>query len=506
MNRGIRLAISAGLATFLGVSGFGLVAGGAATSTGSAVPSAFGWVYSGSPNTVEPSTSELDASANTFKAYLAFQSPVPAGATVTGASLTLVPKITKSGGFNVYPTSTFTPATLTWNSRPKIGSTLLGTTPSTVAGVSVTVPLTGLVVGSEVDLALGYSIAGTIGRISTTGISLSVTYSANGTTTTTTTAPTTTTTQPTGAISSPTTTVPATTTTTTTVPAATTTTTAPATPTTTVPPTTTPTTTPVAGSTANKVIVIMEENHAQGSSYSSMPYLAGLSTTYGKATKYYAIGHPSLPNYLEIWGGSAFGTSSDCGVGCGPIGAGDTSIWDQTIAAGKPAKAYQESMNSNCQTGSSAGYVARHGPWPYFTNATSRANCVANDVPLTALQADITAGNLPVTGEITPNLTNDWHDGTAAQADAFLKVWVPALMAGPDYTAGRLTILVVTDEDDSSAGNNVAFTVINPKLSGVTVATTTNHYSLTRWLEDNAGTGYLGGASTAFDLKAAFGL
>ncbi len=503
MNRGIRLAISAGLATFLGISGFGLVAGGATTSTGSAVPSAFGWVYSGSPTTVEPSTSELDASANTFKAYLAFPSPVPAGATITGASLTLVPKITKAGGFTVYPTSTFTPATLTWKSRPRIGTTLLGTTPSTVAGVSVTTPLTGLVVGSEVDLALGYSIAGTIGRISTTGISLSVTYTADGTTTTTTIAPTTTTTQPIGAISSTTTTAPATTTTT--VPATTTTTTAPATTTTTAPATTT-TTTPVAGSTANKVIVIMEENHAQAGSYSAMPYLAGLSTTYGKATKYYGIGHPSLPNYLEIWGGSAFGTSNDCGVGCGPTAATDTSIWDQTIAAGKPAKAYQESMNSNCQTGSSTGYVARHGPWPYFTNATSRANCVANDVPLTALQADITAGRLPVTGEITPNLTNDWHDGTAAQADAFLKVWVPALMAGPDYTAGRLTILVVTDEDDSSAANNVAFTVINPKLSGVTVATTTNHYSLTRWFEDNAGTGYLGGASTAFDLKAAFGL
>ena len=43
-------------------------------------------------------------------------------------------------------------------------------------------------------------------------------------------------------------------------------------------------------------------------------------------------------------------------------------------------------------------------------------------------------------------------------------------------------------------------------MSGVTVATTTNHYSLTRWLEDNAAVGYLGGASGALDLKAAFGL
>ena len=127
-------------------------------------------------------------------------------------------------------------------------------------------------------------------------------------------------------------------------------------------------------------------------------------------------------------------------------------------------------------------------------------------MPLTALQADITAGNLPVTGEITPNLTDDWHDGTAAQADAFLQKWVPALMAGPDYAAGRLTIIIVTDEDDSSAANNVAFTVVNPKLHGITVTTVANHYSLTRWMEDNAGVGYLGGASAAVDLRSSFGL
>ena len=497
MKRITASTVGAAFATFLAFSGLGLVGSGPSASSVTSSPSKVGWVYAGSPNTVEPSTSELDASAISFKAYLAFQPSVPAGATVTGASLALVPKITKAGGFTVYPTSTFTPATLTWNSRPKIGSTLLGTTPSTVAGVSVTAPLTRLVVASEVDLALGYSIPGTIGRFSTTGISLSVTYTTDGTTTTTsTTTPVTTTTTTTTTTSTSTTTTttrPTTTTTTTTAPTTTTT-------------STTTTTTPGSGSTANKVMVIVEENHSQAEMYSSMPYLASLSTTYGKATKYYAIGHPSLPNYLEIWGGSAFGVSSDCGVGCGPTGATDTSIWDQTIAANAPAKAYQESMTSNCQTAGSAGYVARHGPWPYFTNATSRANCLANDVPLTALQSDITAGRLPVTGEITPNLNNDWHDGTAAQADAFLQVWVPALMAGPDYVAGRLTIIIAADEDDSSAANNVAFTVINPKLSGVTVATTTNHYSLTRWLEDNAAVGYLGGASGALDLKAAFGL
>jgi len=492
MKRVLVSVLAVAVAVMMIVGGLVRLAGGPSASA-TVSPSAVGWVYGGAPGTVEPTTSELDASYISYKTYLAFPTPVPAGATITAASLTVVPKVTRTGGFTVFPTAHFDPATLTWNSRPAIGATLLGTTSSPASGVPATAALTGLAASNETDLALGFSIAGTIGRISPSGISLSITYStSSGTSTTTTTSPvaTTTPTSTTTTTTSPVVTTTSTSTTTTTSPVATTTT----------------TTLPSSGSVANKVMVIMEENHSQAETYANMPYLAGLATNYGKATRYYGIGHPSLPNYLEIWGGSAFGTSSDCGVGCGPTGAGDASIWDQTIAAGKPAKAYQESMTSNCQTGSASGYVARHSPWPYFTNATSRANCTANDVPLTALQADITAGNLPVTGEITPNLTDDWHDGTAAQADAFLQKWVPALMAGPDYAAGRLTIIIVTDEDDSSAANNVAFTVVNPKLHGITVTTVANHYSLTRWMEDNAGVGYLGGASAAVDLRSSFGL
>jgi hypothetical protein len=79
-------------------------------------------------------------------------------------------------------------------------------------------------------------------------------------------------------------------------------------------------------------------------------------------------------------------------------------------------------------------------------------------------------------------------------------------MAGPDYASGNLTIIVTFDEDDSSHGNNVQFVVINPRLSHVVVNGTFNHYSLTRWLDDNAGVSLLRNASSAPDLRAAFGL
>jgi hypothetical protein len=275
------------------------------------------------------------------------------------------------------------------------------------------------------------------------------------------------------------------------------------------PPTTT-NTQPTIG-TGHKVLVIMEENHSQSEALASMPYLTSLANQYGQATNYFAISHPSLPNYLAIFGGSTFGTSSDCGVGSSGCIPAATSVWDQTIAAGETAKAYQEPMTSNCQSGSAGAYAPKHGPWPYWTDATGRANCSANDVPLGTTTSgnlfnDINSGNLPTTGEITPNLNDDAHDGTLAQADSWLQGWLPIIMAGPNYTLGNLTIIVTFDEDDSSQGNKVQFVAIDPSLSQVVVSGTFNHYSLTRWLDDNAGVSLLRNASSAPDLRAAFGL
>ncbi|HYS43648.1 MAG TPA: alkaline phosphatase family protein [Geobacteraceae bacterium] len=263
----------------------------------------------------------------------------------------------------------------------------------------------------------------------------------------------------------------------------------------------------------HKTMVILEENHNRTQAEAGMPYLVSLENQFGKATGYNAITHPSLPNYLAIWGGSTFGVTSDCSVGSSGCIPSPPSAWGQALAAGSTAKAYQESMTSNCQTGGSGSYAPRHGPWPYWTDSTERAGCNANDVPMGTtvsgnLLNDINSGSLPVTGEMTPNLCNDAHDSCGgdalAHADAWLQGWVPKLMAGPDYQAGNLTIIVTFDEGDSN--QNVLFAVIDPGLSAKVVTGSFNHYALTRWLDDNAGVSELRNAASAGDLRAAFGL
>ncbi|MGC1675669.1 MAG: hypothetical protein WA739_25635, partial [Candidatus Acidiferrales bacterium] len=57
------------------------------------------------------------------------------------------------------------------------------------------------------------------------------------------------------------------------------------------------------------VFIIMMENHAydQVVGNPNDPFVNKYIKTVNTATNYYAVGHPSLTNYLEIVGGSNFG-------------------------------------------------------------------------------------------------------------------------------------------------------------------------------------------------------
>jgi hypothetical protein len=61
------------------------------------------------------------------------------------------------------------------------------------------------------------------------------------------------------------------------------------------------------------VFLIMMENHAYGQVIGNpnMPFFNRRANSANLATNYFAVGHPSLTNYLEIVGGSNFGVRND---------------------------------------------------------------------------------------------------------------------------------------------------------------------------------------------------
>ena len=253
------------------------------------------------------------------------------------------------------------------------------------------------------------------------------------------------------------------------------------------------------------------ENKNYGDIYgnSSAPYETQIANQCGLATNYHAVGHPSLPNYIAITSGSTWGITDDSGPSSHPLD--HPSIYGQAYPS---AKAYDESMPSNCSLSDSGNYAVRHNPWTYYINGTAgqqRTQCQANDVPMGTYQSgtfhdDVVNGRLPAFSFVTPNLCNDMHDCSVATGDTYLSTLVPFILNGPDYQAGHLAVVIVFDENGGASGNQVYCAVISPFTPpGTQSSVNFTHYSLLRTTEEILGYPLLGSAQTAASMRAAFG-
>jgi hypothetical protein len=306
-------------------------------------------------------------------------------------------------------------------------------------------------------------------------------------------------------------------------------------------------------------------------------------------TQYYGTAHYSLGNYLAMISGQGGTpeTRDDCELYADFVSTGTTpdgqekgrgcvypahvrTLADQLAARGRRWHGYMEDLgNDPLRESATCGapklgapdptqqaeppsaavpkgdqYAVRHNPFVYFHSLIDGPACAANVVPLDRLPADLrSAKTTPEFVFISPNLCHDGHDepckggepGGLASADAFLKTWVPRIMASPAYR--RDGLLVVTfDEGDgetttladgriktvfdgesccaqqpgpnlgtfpetksdatyvdelrSFGGDRTGTLLLSPHLKGGTLsATPFNHYALLKTLEDLYGVG-----------------
>ena len=252
------------------------------------------------------------------------------------------------------------------------------------------------------------------------------------------------------------------------------------------------------------VFVIVMENREYNAVIGDpgAPYINSLARSYGLATNYYGVSHPSLPNYLALTAGSTFGITSDC-TGCF---VSATNIADQVERSGRSWKAYMQDMPSACYLGSSyAGYAQKHDPFVYFTDIRNNAaRCAAHVVPFTQFGADLNSGAVPNFVWITPSMCNDMHDCSTSQGDAWLSSVVPGILGSSAYRNNGV-LFITWDEGDSSAGccgdsygGHVATVVISPLArNGFRSGVAENHYSLLRTIEDAWRLGHLGSSGCA---------
>ena len=268
--------------------------------------------------------------------------------------------------------------------------------------------------------------------------------------------------------------------------------------------------TPVPASqlTFGHVVLVVEENHSFSDvigSGSPMPYLSSLASQYGLATQYYANGHPSIPNYLMLSTGQ-MESFDDSFTGT----ISDDNVVRELVKAGKSWKAYEESIPSSAYLGNDSGnYLRRHDPFSFLSDVQNDSSQAANIVPFTQFSADLANNALPQYAFIAPDVTHDAHNGTLAEADAWLQANIAPLLSNSSFQSSGLLIITFDESETSDAshgGGHVATVIISSKAkAGYQSQTLYQHESTLRLILEASGVNtFPGAAATAPDMAEFF--
>lgn len=230
------------------------------------------------------------------------------------------------------------------------------------------------------------------------------------------------------------------------------------------------------------MVLVVEENHSYPEviGNSSMPYFNSLASQYGLATEYFANAHPSLPNYLALTTGQTETFDDDFS---GTIS--DDNVVRELVKAGKSWKAYAESIPSQGYLGGDSGlYLRHHVPFTYFSDVQNNPAQAANIVDFSEFATDLSNSTLPQYSFIVPNIMDDAHNGTLAQADAWLQANMAPLLASSTFQNGCVLIVTFDEGEQSDSdhgGGHVATLIISSEgKKGFQSQTTYQHPSALR--------------------------
>ncbi|KAJ3097322.1 hypothetical protein HDU96_000419 [Phlyctochytrium bullatum] len=215
-------------------------------------------------------------------------------------------------------------------------------------------------------------------------------------------------------------------------------------------------------------------------------------------TRFYALRHPSQPNYFaQILGDTAVTTDGMYDLRC-------TSIVDLLEAKGVTWGAYMEGypdglkpnqicLDEHCANGT---YVRRHNPFASIVNIQKNPKRVCHIKSGHQFHRDLASSSLPQYIFYTPDNNNNGHDTGIAYAGAYIQRFLVPLLSDPRLMGAR-TLVVLTFDEDSGwlvAGNRVATWLLGECVERGAVGedrTKYNHYSILRTVEENWGLGDL---------------
>jgi hypothetical protein len=281
------------------------------------------------------------------------------------------------------------------------------------------------------------------------------------------------------------------------------------------------------------IMVVVEENHglADVIGNPAAPNLNYLANTFGLATDYFGVSHPSEPNYVAMLGGSSYGVGDDNPYYVNKVNA--ASLISQLDAAGISWKAYLQSLphpgyQGICYPAKCNGvpdidplYVSKHVGITNFTTSLNAADW-SRQVPVDQLTKDLAANEVPRFSWIVPDECRDMHgdppycvdsgstfSGAAYDpqdqhlvgiGDAYLGKLVSQVTNASFWSQGNNALVVVFDEGDDDAGccganpgggQVAAVVVTNHGPRGLQDNNPYNHFSLLQTIQNSFGLGCL---------------
>ena len=247
------------------------------------------------------------------------------------------------------------------------------------------------------------------------------------------------------------------------------------------------------------IVIVVEENRSLNGimGNKSAPFITSLAANGANMTQSFAETHPSEPNYLALFAGNTFGVTKNV---C-PIDAGAApNLGSELLAAGYTFVGFAEGLPAVGSPACTAGkYARKHVPWTNFTNVPA-----ANSLPFSAFPMGNYA-SLPTVSFVIPNNDNNMHDGSIAQADA----WLNRQLSGyANWAVANNSLLILTfDEDDGSgpAGsrNQIPTVFYGAHVHPGNYSEQINHYNVLSTMEQMYGlpkTGYAAGAAPITDI------
>ncbi len=276
---------------------------------------------------------------------------------------------------------------------------------------------------------------------------------------------------------------------------------------------------PIARSTPpvyDHVVVVVEENRTQAQiigDRTNAPYINTLADGGVSFASFYAITHPSQPNYIHLFSGDSQGVTDDNLPPDFSTTATSTYPWKtanlgaEIIAVGKTFAGYSEQLEAagaadwadydpHSATNPGVYYRRKHNPWANWVAKVSPipTNQIPASVNRAFTQFPTNFTQLPMISIVVPNQQHDMHDGSRKQGDDWLSA---NLGAYATWAQTHNSLLIITwDEDDYNETNRIPTIFYGAGLrNGTIVSTTWTLHNLLRTLEDMAGSATHAGAA-----------